>query len=59
MDAAELEIYRALRDAQNKYAYFLLAAAGAAIRQAELARGKARQFRAAIGFHKCGRRDCN
>jgi len=28
---SELEIYRALREAQNKYAYFLLAAAGAAI----------------------------
>ena len=27
----ELEVYRALREAQNKYAYFLLAAAGAAI----------------------------
>ena len=27
----ELEIYRALREAQNKYAYFLLAAAGTAI----------------------------
>ena len=27
----ELEIYRALRESQNKYAYFLLAAAGAAI----------------------------
>ena len=27
----ELEIYRALRESQNKYVYFLLAAAGAAI----------------------------
>ena len=27
----ELEIYRSLREAQNKYAYFLLAAVGAAI----------------------------
>lgn len=31
MESAELEIYRALREAQNKYSYFLLAAAGAAI----------------------------
>jgi hypothetical protein len=30
-DGAELEIYRALREAQSKYAYFLLAAVGAAI----------------------------
>jgi len=30
-DGAELEIYRALREAQNKYAYFLLAAVGGAI----------------------------
>lgn len=30
-NGSELEIYRALREAQNKYAYFLLAAVGAAI----------------------------
>lgn len=30
-DEVELEVYRALRDAQNRYAYFLLAAAGGAI----------------------------
>jgi len=28
---AELELFRALREVQNRYTYFLLAAAGAAI----------------------------
>ena len=30
-DDAEVEVYRALREAQNRYSYFLLAAGGAAI----------------------------